>query len=319
MANRNSTKSTRVNSTSERNVGNKKPTYQFQMNRSQNEVQEREPNLAERFGHYPVVTSSLSLLISFLLRQLNYMSKRDSKTLGKIVDWSKQSLDGVATQRNALQKLANEVSRCKLNCGAWSSLKCYESESENGDIYCGSSWYSGKNQVPPAVLKSNTVTLVEARADYLLDQICLRLDSASRRLESRANCDYDTTVKDVIDKAFDFYNDLLNRLIGRNAAEFSEFLERLEEFERTRKTHYQNNQYHTDSTNYRPKSYKVVNKKNTVESKNVSEVSGEQKVENVPKPIVIDPKHNKPVKSGFSYSSAAGKTNQVDTEVTKSE
>nr|URM62025.1 hypothetical protein [Mimivirus sp.] len=144
MANRNSTKSTRVNTTSERNVGNKRPTYQFQMNRSQNEVQEREPNLAERFGHYPVVTSSLSLLISFLLRQLNYMSKRDSKTFGKIVDWSKQSLDGVATHRNSLQKLANEVSRCQLNCGAWSSLKCYESESENGDVYCGSSWYSGK-------------------------------------------------------------------------------------------------------------------------------------------------------------------------------
>ncbi len=267
MANRNSTKSTRVNTTSERNVGNKRPTYQFQMNRSQNEVQEREPNLAERFGHYPVVTSSLSLLISFLLRQLNYMSKRDSKTFGKIVDWSKQSLDGVATHRNSLQKLANEVSRCQLNCGAWSSLKCYESESENGDVYCGSSWYSGKNQVPPAVLKSNTVTLVEARADYLLDQICLRLDSASRRLESRANCDYDTTVKDVIDKAFDFYNDLLNRLVGKNAAEFSEFLDRLEEFERTRKTQYQNKQYHTDSTNYRPKSYKVTNKNNKVEPK----------------------------------------------------
>ncbi|AGF85076.1 hypothetical protein QJ854_gp706 [Moumouvirus goulette] len=153
------------------------PTYNFTSTNSQNE---RGPDLVEKSGHFPVVTASLSLLLSFLLRQLNYMSKRD-KDFGQLVDWSKQSLPLTVKRRNDLQSLANLISGYPLNCSSWDILRCYENQNDDGTKYFGSLWYSGKNKVPDVVLSENTMTLAQARADNLLHQICFRLSSASKK------------------------------------------------------------------------------------------------------------------------------------------
>uniref|UniRef100_A0A6G6ABY2 Uncharacterized protein n=1 Tax=Borely moumouvirus TaxID=2712067 RepID=A0A6G6ABY2_9VIRU len=289
------------------------PTYNFTSVNSQNE---RGPDLVEKFGHFPVVSASLSLLLSFLLRQLNYMSKRD-KDMGPLVDWAKQSIPQTVQRRNELQSLASQISGYPLNCSSWGILKCYESENDNGSRYYGSIWYSGKNKVSDKVLAENTMTLSQARADYLLDQICFRLSSASRKIDSRANCAEDFSVKEVVDKSFNFFDGLLNHLHSGKGVEFNQFLVKLEEVEKAREEHYRNRQQNVEQPR-KPRvpkqSQKQQPQKQQPREQDSSPVE-KTPVEKKPTKIAIKPEFNKPVKSGFSYASATGNVTQPSESV----
>ncbi|AGC02175.1 hypothetical protein H012_gp279 [Acanthamoeba polyphaga moumouvirus] len=291
------------------------PTYKFASVSSENE---RGPDLVEKFGHFPVVTSSLSLLLSFLLRQLSYMSKRD-KDLGELVNWSRQSLPQTVKRRGDLQSLANQISGYPLNCASWHILRCYESQNDDGTKYYGSLWYSGKNKVSNNVLAENTMTLAQARVDYLLDQICFRLSSANKKIDTRANCAEDFYVKDVLDNSFDFFDGLLARLLVNNGDEFNQFLDKLREVERAREEYYRNRQHNVSE---QPKRYnKRVTKQPQAEQPQAEQPQAEQSstveqkpVEKKTTKVTIKPEFNKPVKEGFSYASATGNVSQSSVE-----
>ena len=185
-------------------------------------------NIVDKFGSVTVVTASFHQLLSFLLRQLGYLSKRDEKFFGSIVAWANSQLVKITKSRDAIRAQLDEISYAQRNCASASELGCEIRCNNEGENYFYSRWYSAINKVPRDIADKNTMTLGEARCTHLLDQICYRLNKVHMKIDTNGNCDYDFTVMSVFNKEFKFYDDL--RTQAQTEAD------KLAELQQTRKT-----------------------------------------------------------------------------------
>jgi len=174
-----------------------------------NSGQNSGPSLVEKFGHYTVVSASMNLLISFLKKQLYFLSTREESKFGPIVPWSTKLIDQVDAQRETLRQCIEDVAYDAPSSGASRVLGCRIKASKTGEQYCYCRWYSAQNRVSDEIVDEHTITLVQARTNNLLDQICFRLNNLIYRLDKNGNCEFDCEIKDDFNKIYTFFNECL--------------------------------------------------------------------------------------------------------------
>lgn len=185
-------------------------------------------NIVDKFGDVTVVTASFHQLLSFLLRQLGYLSKRDENFFGSIVAWANSQLDSIIKSRDAIRAQLDEISYAQRNCASASELGCEVRCNNEGENYFYSRWYSATNKVPRDIAENNTLTLKDARCTHLLDQICYRLNKVYMQIDKNGNCDYDFTVMSLFNREFKFYDGI--RIQAKTETD------KLTELQKTRKT-----------------------------------------------------------------------------------
>ncbi|AKI80352.1 hypothetical protein QJ850_gp347 [Acanthamoeba polyphaga mimivirus] len=316
-----------------RNVPNKKNNTKQQKYQQKSQKQfktvratgngEKEPfSLAMSYGHIPVVTASVHLLSSFLLRHLSFISSKEEKVFGSLTVFAAEAADKVSEHRQCLQRLINETMDSNMTSYSADVFNIQENQVKKGNGPTHYSvWYRSGNFAPNSILESNPVTLVDADAFDLIKQLTYRLGKAIFRLHNNGNSSFDIYVKDNLSNFKIYLNNLADHLEKDDI--YDNFLDMVESQAKIKKDYYLNNRnLLVDNKSSNRTHHKSVDK-STVKStdkqveKTVEESS--EKVPEVPKRIVIPKSACKPVVGSVSFAQAAGKpqTASSDTNDTK--
>lgn len=176
-------------------------------------------SLREMYGDILVVTASFDLLMKFLLNNLSWYAKKESLIkkdslnhegdAGKIVTWAKNLLDRDAKEINYHRELLRNLIKdsCENRGKAADIFRCVIRRNDDNEEYIYSKWMSSKTFVSEEIQDENTLSLYDARASHLLDQICYRLRKLIISFENNSSCPYDLEVKDRLDEIYKYFDE----------------------------------------------------------------------------------------------------------------
>ncbi|BCS83436.1 hypothetical protein QLL95_gp0687 [Cotonvirus japonicus] len=277
-------------------------------------------SVGEKFGHIRVVTASFHLLLTFLIRHLKFMSTRDEKTFGCLVAWADKTVKQVSSERNLLQDILHETAKYEINSFSANALRCTQYVNEKDETSYYSAWYKSRNFVPEEVLENNTLTLVDASAVELLDQLAFRLGKVSFNINRNGNCEYDFFVKEEFDKLSDCFNKLKDYLMDNSDSkiDYDDFLEKARRQQIAKQNYYASKANQTPvtvSVTREPSAPRKSTKGKTFDKSSVKpkkldfeDDKTEESKENKPvEPIVVPAEACKPVVKTISFAETAKK------------
>lgn len=200
----------------------------------------KEFNIYEKYGHFHVVSASVHILISFVLRKLGFLSIQDEKVYKSVIAWSNSQIKNIIAFREKIKDLISEITDNYSSSNTAAVLGCEKKYTEKGDYYCYSHWYSSKNIVPDHIIQENNILLKEAKITYLLNQICFRLQRTRQWIKRSSNCVFDFTVLDFLQKehhlfdtikeeAFEMIDDKLESIINKTPQAYTPKIKALSE------------------------------------------------------------------------------------------
>ena len=168
-------------------------------------------NISDRFGKIPLVNASVNLLFSFLLKNLKYLSTRNKENFEPVAKWASNSLSKVVDIRNKIVSCFTIVAFDFPYSKSMEILNCELRYNEDNSTICYCNWYRSKNFVPQHIYQENKLTLSSGKIHDLIDQICIRIKKLINAISYNNNCDFDFTVKNLMEKSFKNLNDVKNQ------------------------------------------------------------------------------------------------------------
>jgi hypothetical protein len=171
------------------------------------------PSINERYGHIPLVTSSVNLIFLFMKRQFFFFSSRNKNKFGPIVSWAEENWKQIESIRDNLLDDFEEMTFDYPTSYSCKYFGCTIKNSEEGEKFVQSKWYRERFNAPREIREENTMTLKEARLNHLLDQLCFRLNNAYYQISKNENSEYDINFKKNLERFSKNVNEILNEFI----------------------------------------------------------------------------------------------------------
>jgi len=179
------------------------------------------PSINERYGHIPLVSSSVNLIFLFMKKQFFFFSSRNKNKFGPIVSWAEENWKQIESIRDNLLDDFEELAFDYPTSYSCKYFGCIIKNSE-GEKFVHSKWYRERFNAPREIREGNTMTLKEARLNHLLDQLCFRLNNASYQISKNENSEYDINFKKNLEKYLQNVNEILgefNRISNKKPIE----------------------------------------------------------------------------------------------------
>lgn len=211
------------------------------------------PTVLEKYGHITVVTASINLLFLFLKRQLYFLSTRDVERFGEMVGWATTNLEDLEKIKGDIRDTLDEIAFDYRTSFSARFLGCKVQKNNDGREFSYCRWYHERNSASDKIKEENPLTLGEARANDLLDQLCFRLNNLIYRINRDGNCDYDFYAEKLFRGTRSEIDDMLEDFLVQQKT-LEEFQEKNRKEKQSNKTNGKNSKPKTDvkKTNIRP-------------------------------------------------------------------